>query len=95
MSQPLSIEDALLVLADPTHASWSQAFRFLCDHPETATIMLDTFRDTLAEMGIEPSGTDPSTGEPSYALNDVARAMGIAESDLEAAVNDYGAEFKG
>ncbi|MCU0833359.1 MAG: hypothetical protein MUC77_02810 [Chromatiaceae bacterium] len=89
MSQPLTIEHALLVLADPTDAAWSQAFRFLCDHPETAGIMLDTFRDTLMELGIEPSATDPKTGEPTYALGDVARAMGIPEADLGAAVSEY------
>lgn len=89
VNPPLTIEDALLVLADPTHSAWSQAFRFLCDHPETAAVMLDTFRDTLAELGIAPSGTDPETGEPAYALGDVARAMGIPEADLDAAVSDY------
>lgn len=88
VNPPHTIEEALLVLADPTHAGWSQAFRFLCDHPDTAAVMLDTFRDTLAELGVEPSGTDPQTGEPAYNLGDVARAMGIPEGDLDAAVGE-------
>jgi hypothetical protein len=92
MSPPLTIEDALLALADPTDPSWSLVFRFLCDHPDTAAIMLDTFRDTLAERGADPSGSDPQTGEPAYALGDVAPALGIAQANLDSAMDDCRAD---
>ena len=48
--------------------------------------MIETFRETLEELGIPPTGTDPATGEPAYALADIARAMGVPERDLGQAV---------
>jgi hypothetical protein len=48
--------------------------------------MIETFRETLEELGIPPTGTDPVTGEPAYALADIARAMGVSERDLGQAV---------
>lgn len=31
----------------------------LSSSPETATPMTETLRETLGQMGLEPSGTDP------------------------------------
>lgn len=49
--------------------------------------MIETFRETLEQMGIPPTGTDPITGEPSYGLRDIARALGMPEADLDSAVD--------
>jgi len=83
-----TVEDAFRALADPSSPVWADAFGFLSEHPETAQFMLDTFRETLQQMGVEPSGTDPVTGEPGYGLADVARAMGVPEAELDAAVKE-------
>lgn len=83
-----SIDEAFLALANPSSPGWSDAFRFLSDNPETAALMLDTFRETLEQMGVEPTGADPVTGEPGYSLTDVARAMGVPEDGLETAVKE-------
>lgn len=69
---------------------WGEAFRFLASQPETASLMLGTFRETLEQMGVEPSGADPVTGEPRYSLSDVARAAGVPESQLDVAITDAG-----
>ena len=83
-----SIQDALAELADPSSPHWYEAFGFLASHPDAATLLLEAFQDTLAQMGVEPSGVDPVTGHPRYSLSDVARAMGVSEPDLEASVRD-------
>ena len=83
-----SIEAAFMTLSDPSRPEWGHAFRFLASHPDTAQLMLETFRETLEQMGVEPSGRDPATGAPAYALVDVARAMGVLEADLDAAVRE-------
>jgi len=67
MSMPFeNIEDAFMALADPSNPAWAEAFGFLSSHPDTAETMLETFKETLAQMGVEPSGTDPVTGEAAY-----------------------------
>jgi len=81
-----SIEQALMALAAPGTPEWGAAFAYLSRHPETAQMMLDTFQETLQQMGIAPTGTDPETGEPAYSLEDVARAMQIPEADLDVSV---------
>ncbi|MGE5155156.1 MAG: hypothetical protein ACM3ST_14215 [Bdellovibrio bacteriovorus] len=87
MSQSISsIQEAFLILGDPSDPRWGPAFAFLSSQPETAALMIETFRETLEQMGVAPSGTDPATGEPSFALRDIARALGLPESDLDAAV---------
>ena len=48
--------------------------------------MLETFQDTLKEMGVEPGGMDPKTGEAAYTITDIARALGIPEADLNTAM---------
>ena len=85
-----SIEAAFMALSDPSRPEWGEAFRFLSGHPDTAQLMLETFQETLEQMGIEPSDTDPVTGAPAYSLADVARAMGIPQADLDEAVKDAG-----
>jgi hypothetical protein len=50
--------------------------------------MIETFRETLEQMGVAPSGTDPVTGEPAYGLREIAQAMGVPEADLDAAVGE-------
>jgi hypothetical protein len=87
-----SIQAAFLALADPSRPDWADAFRFLASHPQTAQLMLDTFQETLEQMGVAPSGTDPVTGAPAYSLADVARAMGIPQADLDAAVGEVGGD---
>ncbi len=82
-----SIEAAFEVLSDPSNEQWVQAFAFLFTNPKTSEMMLETFRDTLKDMGAEPGSIDPATGEPVYTLADVARAMGIPESDLSQGVD--------
>jgi hypothetical protein len=82
----VSVDQAFAALADPSSPAWGEAFGFLVSHPDTAAMMLETFSETLAQMGVEPSGTDPQTGGPAYQLRDVARAMGIPEADLDTAI---------
>lgn len=82
MTDPESIQSAFLTLSDPSSPGWGDAFRFLAAQPETAEMMLETFRETLEAMGVEPAGRDAVSGEPAYSLSDVARAMGISENDL-------------
>ena len=77
-----------MALATPATPDWGAAFAYLSRHPETAEMMLETFRETLAHMGVAPTGTDPQTGEPAYSLEDVARAMGVSEEDLDVAVDE-------
>lgn len=60
-----------MVLADTSNPSWADALRFLPGHPATAQLMLETFQETLARLGVEPSGTDPVTGEPRFLPGDV------------------------
>lgn len=89
MTDPFkTVEDAVAVPGDPSNALWADAFRFLCDHPETAREMLETFQETLAQMGVEPCGVDPATGEPGFRLEDVAPAMGVPTADLDRATGE-------
>jgi hypothetical protein len=81
-----SIDEAIMALGTPGTPDWAAAFGYLSRHPETAEMMLATFRETLAQMGVAPTGTDPQTGEPVFSLEDVARAMGMSEQDLHVAV---------
>jgi hypothetical protein len=83
-----SIEEAVAALADPSNPGWSEAFGFLASHPASAALVLDAFQATLAQMGVEPSGADPASGEPRYSPSDVARAMGVPESELDASIRD-------
>jgi hypothetical protein len=83
-----SVHQAILILSDPSHPSWGDAFDFLSRHPETAGLMLETFRDTLHQMGLSPSGTDPATREATYGLTEVARTLGVLESDLDASAQE-------
>ena len=85
-----ALEEALVALADPSSPNWGDAFRFLADQPETERLMLETFGETLEQMGVRPTGADPVTGAPAYSLSDVARAMGVPEADLDAAVRESG-----
>jgi hypothetical protein len=78
-----SVEAAFMTLADPRSPDWADAFSFLSRHPRTTQMVIDTFRESLEQMGIEPTGIDPATGEPTFGLSDVARAMGVPEEDLE------------
>jgi hypothetical protein len=78
-----SIDQAIAALANPADPNWGAAFGLLADHPGTAQFMLETFAETLAELGVVPSGVDPATGEPAYSLDDVARALGVPGADLE------------
>jgi hypothetical protein len=81
-----SIEAAFMVLASPGDPGWADAFAFLSKHPRTTQVMLETFRETLEQLGVEPTDTDPLTGEPVFGLADVARAMGVPAEDLERSV---------
>ena len=83
-----SPEEAFAALANPGSPEWAQAFTFLFTHPDTSGVMLETFRETLKEMGAESSGIDPHSGEPVYTLSDVSKALGIAETDLGGAMDD-------
>ena len=78
-----SVEAAFMTLANPGSPDWADAFSFLSRHPRTLQMMIETFRETLEQMGIEPTDTDPATGEPTFGLSDVARAMGVPAEDLE------------
>ncbi len=87
MTTPIaSVEDAFQALGDPGNPAWGAAFAYLSAQPDTATLMIETFRETLEELGIPPTGTDPATGKPAYALADIARAMGVSERDSGQAV---------
>lgn len=81
-----SVEDAVQALSDPGSPAWGDAFAYLSCQPETASLMIETFRETLEELGIPPTGIDAGTGEPAYALADIARAMGVPERDMEQTV---------
>jgi len=84
MSHPFeTLEQAIAALADPKDPNWGGAFGLLAGHPGTAQFMLETFAETLAEMGVMPSGVDPATGEPAYSLDDVARALGVPGTELD------------
>ncbi len=80
-----SFDEAFAALADPASPRWVAAFAYLSSRPETAALILETFCETLEHMGVAPSGLDPATGEPAYAVTDVAEAMGVPLADLEAA----------
>jgi len=86
-----SIESAFLVLGDPGDPRWGAAFQFLSGHPETAVLMQETFRETLEQMGVPPSGTDPITGGPTYSMRDMAQALGVPQADLDQAIDEAGA----
>lgn len=81
-----SVEEAFQTLSDPSNPTWGAAFAYLSSHPETASLMIETFRETLEQMGVAPTGTDPASGEPSFSLRDIARALGVSETDLDDAV---------
>ena len=83
-----SPESALMALSDPASPDWLSAFAYLSQHPQTSQLMMEIFRETLEQMGIEPSGTDPVSGEPSFTLRDVARAMGLPETELDLAIEE-------
>jgi len=83
-----SLEDAFTILSELGNPDWGAAFSFLASHPDTSNVMLETFRETLAEMGVEPSGNDPDTGEPVYTLDDVAKTLGVPTSELDAGSPD-------
>jgi hypothetical protein len=50
--------------------------------------MIETFQETLQQMGVEPTGADPTTGEPQFILANIARAMGVREKELDASVEE-------
>ena len=77
-----SRDEALAALADPASPRWVAAFAYLASRTETVDLILETFGETLEQMGVAPSGQDPATGEPAYVLEDVAGAMGIPLADL-------------
>ena len=92
MSDPDAIQKAFMTLSDRSDPGWGETFRFLASQPETAELMLETFRETPEARGVEPAGRDPASGEPAYSLSDVARAMGVPERDLDPSVRgDKGA----
>ena len=90
-----SIEAALMTLANPGSPGWGDAFAWLSSHPQTAALMQEVFRETLEQMGVTPSETDPLSGEPSYSLADVARALGASEAELDLAVRQANEEGGG
>ena len=51
-----SVEEAFIALGNPSDPAWGAAFAYLSAHAETAELMLETFRETLEVMGVEPSG---------------------------------------
>lgn len=85
-----SVEEAFLALSNPGDPDWMAAFSLLSAHPETSRMMLETFEDTLTDMGVEPGGVDPATGEPVYTLADIAKALGIPEAELGTAIGQRG-----
>lgn len=81
-----SLEDAFAILAEPDHPRWAEAFSYLAMEPDAGQLLIEAFRDSLEEMGVEPSAQDPVTGEPAYALADIAAAVGVSAEDLESAM---------
>lgn len=90
-----SIEAAFATLADPDNPAWADAFSYLAQQPETGQLMIETFRETLEQMGIEPTSKDPASGEPAYSLADIARAMGVPPEELEIAMETAAREVRG
>jgi len=86
----LTTESALEILSNPCHSDWFEAFAFLSAQPETAQLMIDAFSTTLTEMGIEPTGIDKTTGKSAYSSADIASAMGINVSELDASMSGSG-----
>ncbi len=84
-----SIETAFAILGDPGNPRWAEAFSFLAMEPDTGQLVIEAFRETLEQMGVEPTGTDATSGEPAYALADIAGAMGVSAEDLEAAMTSF------
>jgi len=83
MTSPIeTTEQALAALADPGDPNWGAAFALLASQPETARIMLETFAETLEQLGVAPSGIDPASGQTAYSLEDVARALGMPVAEL-------------
>lgn len=78
-----SPEAALSVLADQNDPQWGAAFAYLVAHPETAALMLEVFQETLDQLGVTPSGRDPTSGEPIYTLEDIAQALGVSVEDIK------------
>ena len=84
MTSPIETPDqALAALANPGDPNWGAAFALLAGQPETAAVMLDVFAETMELMGVTPSGIDPASGEPTYSLEDVARALGVPAAELD------------
>jgi hypothetical protein len=84
MTNPFeSLDQAFAALANPSDPNWGVAFALLAEQPETAQLMLDTFAETLEELGVPPSGIDPASGQPAYSLDDVARALGVPGTELD------------
>lgn len=77
-----------MVISDPSSPGRMEAFAFISKQPETAQLMIKTFSDTLVEMGIEPSGVDETTGEATYNVSDIAKAMGVPEDELGESMNE-------
>ena len=77
-----TIETAMAALSTPNSPDWINAFAFLAQHPDTAQLIVTTFAETLEQMGMEPTGYDPSSGEPEFSPEDVARALGIPLSGI-------------
>ena len=87
MQRPFdNLDAAFTTLSNPEDPRWADAFSFLAQQPDTAQLVMETFRETLEQMGVEPTGKDPFTGEPSYSLADVARAMGVPADALDDAM---------
>lgn len=78
-----SPEAALAVLADQNDPQWGAAFAYLVAHPATAALMLEVFQETLDQLGVTPSGRDPTSDEPIYTLEDIALALGVSVKDIE------------
>ena len=84
MPSPVATPDqAFAALADPGDPNWGPAFALLASQLETARIMLETFAETLEQLGVAPSGIDPASGQPAYSLEDVAQALGVSAAELE------------
>lgn len=60
-----------------------------------ARVMIETYRETLEQMGVSPTGTDPVAGEPSFGQQGIARALGVPRSDLDSAVSNVVEENTG
>ena len=87
---PKSLEAAFAALSDPESQDWGTAFAELAGDPETAPVVLEAFAETLLQLGVEPSGIDHATGQPTFNLRDIAGAMGIPPHPLEDAVEAAG-----